>query len=79
MSAVPRQRRRRSVRTRPDGLDLYSYRDETAPKAGRPPKHDLAGWRVVDDWPERVPVTPEEVDVFEAWLGDILDELFGPE
>jgi len=32
----------------------------------------------VEDWPERVPVTSEELDVFEAWFGDILDELFGP-
>lgn len=30
------------------------------------------------DWPEHVPVTEREVDVFEAWFGDILDELFGP-
>ena len=33
----------------------------------RPAKHDLADWRVVDDWPARVPVTPAGVDVFEAW------------
>jgi hypothetical protein len=78
MSPVPRQLRRHPVRTRPDGLDLYGYRDEAAPKPGRPPKHDLAGWRVVDDWPERVPVTSEELDVFEAWFGEVLDELFGP-
>src|ERR1044071_7040338 len=37
-------------------------------KAGPPEKHDLSSWRVVDDWPERVPVAPEEVDVFEAWF-----------
>jgi len=60
-------------------VSLYDYRQEHAPKPGRPVKHNLSGWRVVDDWPERVPVTPEEVDVFEAWFGDILDELFGPE
>ena len=39
---------------------------------------DRDDWRVLDDWPERVPVTEREVDVFEAWLGDVLDELFGP-
>jgi len=60
-------------------VSLYDYRQEAPPKPGRLPKHDLSGWRVIDDWPERVPVTPEEVDVFEAWFGDILDELFGPE
>ena len=51
---------------------------EPWPFAGRPPKHDLPTWTVTDDWPEHVPVTAAEVDVFEAWFGDILDELFGP-
>lgn len=48
------------------------------PFAGRPPKDDLSAWTVTDDWPERVPVTVAEVDVFEAWFGDVFDELFGP-
>ena len=43
-----------------------------------PPKDDLSTWVVTDDWPERVPVTSVEVDVFEAWFGDVFDELFGP-
>ena len=38
----------------------------------------LRTWRVADDWPARVPVTDAEVDVFEAWFGDLFDELFGP-
>ena len=29
-------------------------------------------------WPERIPVKDAEVDVFEAWFGDLFDELFGP-
>jgi len=45
---------------------------------GRPPKHDLSNWTVTDDWPERIPVTDAEVDVFEARFGDLFDELFGP-
>ena len=45
---------------------------------GRPPKHDLSTWTVTDDWPEHIPVTEAEVDVFEAWFGDLFDELFGP-
>ena len=49
------------------------------PFAGRPPKHDLATWIVTDDWPEDVPVTEAEVDVFERWFGEFFDELFGPE
>jgi hypothetical protein len=38
----------------------------------------LSTWTVTDDWPERVPVTSVEVDVFEAWFGDVFDELFRP-
>lgn len=59
-------------------IDFYDYATQPAPRQGRPVKRDLEGWRVVDDWPERVPVTETEADVFEAWFGDILDELFGP-
>jgi hypothetical protein len=47
------------------------------PCPGRPPKHDLSTWKVTDDRPERVPVTEAEVDVFEAWFGDLFHELFG--
>ena len=35
-------------------------------------------WTVTDDWPDRVPITDAELDVFEAWFGDLFDELFGP-
>ena len=31
---------------------------------------------VKDDWPEDVPVTEAEFEVFEAWFGDLFDELF---
>jgi hypothetical protein len=37
------------------------------------------GWRVIDDWPDQIPVAAGELDVFEAWFGDILDQLFGAE
>ena len=57
--------------------DLYDYAQTPERRPGRRVKHDLIGWRVVDDWPDRVPVTEREVDVFEAWFGDLLDELFG--
>jgi len=56
--------------------DVY-IQTEPWPRIGRPPKHDLSAWTVTDDWPERVPVTQAEVDVFEAWFGDLFDELFG--
>ncbi|PTD24413.1 hypothetical protein CV103_07810 [Sphingomonas fennica] len=58
----------------------YARSPVSAPRpcAGRPPKDDLSTWTVTDDWPDRVPVTSVEVDVFEAWFGDVFDELFGP-
>ena len=49
------------------------------PFPGRPPQHDLSTWAVIDDWPEHVPVTEAEVDVFERWFGDLFDELFRPD
>jgi hypothetical protein len=48
------------------------------PRLGHPVKYDVATWRVIDDWPVRVPVTDAEIDVFEAWFGDLFDEFFGP-
>jgi len=44
---------------------------------GRPPKHYLSTWTVTDDWPDVVPVTEAEIDVFEQWFSDLFDELFG--
>jgi len=58
--------------------DLYDYALPPTRRVGRPPKHDLSTWTVTDDWPTRVPVSVQEVDVFEAWFGDIPDDLFGP-
>lgn len=49
------------------------------PFPGRPPKHDLSAWTVTDDWPNPVPVTEAEIAVFERWLGDLFDKVFGPE
>jgi len=57
--------------------DLY-IEPEPWRRIGRPPKHDLETWKVTDDWPERVPITDAELDVLEAWFGDLFDELFGP-
>ncbi|MGH7913023.1 MAG: hypothetical protein ACREPW_00030 [Candidatus Binataceae bacterium] len=57
--------------------DLY-IEPEPWPRIGRPPKHDVQSWTVTDDWPDPVPITDAELDVFEAWFGDLFDELFGP-
>lgn len=48
------------------------------PQLGRPLKHDVDVWHVIDDWPARVPITEAEIDIFEAWSGDLFGELFGP-
>jgi hypothetical protein len=66
-------RPRVSLGVLPDDLYIES---EPLPRIGRPPKHDLGTWTITDDWPEHVPVTQAEVDVFEAWFGDVFDELF---
>lgn len=47
------------------------------PFPGRRPKHDLSTWTVTDDWPDPVPVTQAEIEVFERWFGDLFDEMFG--
>lgn len=34
--------------------------------------------RVTSSWPEDLPITSDEVRIVEAWLGEVLDEVFGP-
>jgi hypothetical protein len=34
--------------------------------------------RVTDDWPKDIPVTEAEIQVFERWFGDVIDELLNP-
>lgn len=72
---------RRSSRSRPPTAseqleELLGY---PWPFPGRPPKHDLSTWTVTDDWPDPVPVTEAEIEVFERWFGDLFDDLFGPD
>lgn len=70
---------RASRQQRPTASDqLEQLLGKPWPFPGRPAKHDVENWAVTDDWPGRVPVTETEVDVFEAWLGDMFDDLFGP-
>jgi hypothetical protein len=56
--------------------DLYDYARPPARRRGRPAPEDPTTWTVTDDWPEDVPVTEAEIEVFEAWFGDLFDELF---
>lgn len=81
-SRTRRGRPRRPVpRALPD--DLYDYGDDPARPTSRrrnpsPDAFDIEKLPVIDDWPERVPVTEAEVDIFERYFGDVLDRLFGP-
>lgn len=87
MSRRQAQKTRRRAPAVPGILpdDLYDYMDDATadppvPKATAKTgsyEPSLKGWTVSDDWPERVPVTDAEIDLFEAWFGDILDEIFG--
>lgn len=82
-SRVPRGRRRHSA---PKALpaDLYDYADDPTPTE-RPPLReplphifDVERLPVIDDWPDRVPVTEAEIEIFERYFSDVLDRLFGP-
>ena len=67
-------RRARSSGAAPD--DLYDYARPPARRAGRPAPEDTTTWTVTDDWPDEVPITEAEIEVFEARFGDLFDELF---
>ena len=56
--------------------DLYDYARPPARRPGRPAPDDATTWTVTDDWPDEVPITEAEIEVFEAWFGDLFDELF---
>ena len=58
--------------------DLYDYVDDPPPRI-RGPNGDPSPrpFHVTDDWPEDVPVTEAEIDVFERYFGNVLDRLFG--
>ena len=57
-------------------VDLYDYARPPVRRVGRPPRKDTTTWTVTDDWPDEVPITEAEIEVFEAWFGDLFDELF---
>ncbi|WP_157070175.1 hypothetical protein [Aureimonas frigidaquae] len=37
----------------------------------------MSTWIVTDDWPDEVPITEAEIEVFERYFGDVFDEMFG--
>ena len=67
--------------TLPD--DLFDYAKDATPDGRERRKSplrivDIETLPVIDDWPEDVPVTLAEVEIFERHFGDVLDRLFGP-
>jgi len=82
-SRARKGRPRRPVpHTLPD--DLYDYGGEPAPSSASRRRDsslgrfDIESLPVIDDWPERVPVTEAEIDIFERYFGEVLDRLFSP-
>jgi hypothetical protein len=69
-----RPRRTRSPGSLPD--DLYDYLRPASRRRGRPARKTRSEWIVTDDWPDEVPITEAEIEVFEAWFGELFDELF---
>jgi len=63
-------------RTGDEPIDVYDYAHSRARRPRRQVPADPTTWTVTDDWPEDVPVTEAEIEVFEAWFGDLFDELF---
>lgn len=71
-SRFPRSKRQPTASTQHEEQLGYPW-----PFPGRPPKHDLSTWTVIDDWHDPVPVTEAEIEVLEQRFGDLFDELFG--
>lgn len=78
MTRSQNSRRRRLGKSGVALDDLYDYARPPRRRPGRPIGNDPASWIVKDDWPESVPITDAEFDVFEAWFGDLFDELLSP-
>ena len=76
MARSQESRRRRSAPLAARLGDLGDYMRQPTRQAKRSRRRDPIDWTVTDDWPEDVPVTEAEVDVFEAWFGDLFDALF---
>ena len=69
------QPRPRQVPPATSSQQLEALLGHAWPFTGRPPVHELAHWRVTDDWSDPVPVTEAEVALFERWFADLIDEI----
>jgi hypothetical protein len=75
--APAQESRRRRVPADASLDDLYDYVAAPARPGRRRANRASVTLRVTDNWPEDVPVTEAEIAVFEAWFGELFDELFG--
>jgi len=75
MTRSQKSRRPCSALSAPAPDDLHDYARRPARRSKRSRKADPIDWTVTDDWPPEVPVTEAEVDVFEAWFGELFDAL----
>ena len=85
----PVRRGRRLTRRRQHPGAGFQRRNAVALKAAAPPASRISEiaqsvaatetdiLRVVDDWPEAVPIFGDELDVIETYLAPLLDELLG--
>ena len=80
-----RARKGRPRQSIPEPLpdDLFDYADDPTPdgrERRRSPLRivDVETLPVFDDWPEEVPITEEELQIFERHFGHVLHRLFGP-
>jgi hypothetical protein len=76
MARSQKLRRQHAALSRTAADDLYDYAGPPARRPGRRAPEGPSTWTVTDDWPEDVPVTEAEIEVFEAWFGDLFDDLF---
>ena len=75
--APAQESRRRRLPTGTPHDDLYDYARAPVRPGRRRAKRASVTLTVTDDWPKDVPVTEAEIAVFEAWFGELFDELFG--
>jgi hypothetical protein len=75
------RRKRKEIVTDPASvaelhLDLQDYHLSKVRKSSPRPKRK---WnpKIVDDWPEMVPIFQWELEFYELHFGDVLDEIFG--
>jgi hypothetical protein len=81
-AGMARRSRISSVDAGETPADLFDYARSPAASrerkhsSGRPTPEEPSTWTVTDDWLDEVLVTEAEIEVFEAWFGDLFDKLF---